>query len=77
MSWGTVEFTRVCGLKVTRTVAEVKPFIFKMKCHQVVSGIVTFTTSDNRIWTLDYGDGGYDNKATLIKIGETKEIKLK
>lgn len=76
-SWGTVEFTRKNGIKVSKTIAETTPLVFKMACHQNVSGIVTFTTSDNRTWTLDYGDGECDNKAMLTKNGETKEIKLK
>ncbi len=76
-SWGFVEFTRKSGLKVTKTITEANPLVFKMECHQVVSGIVTFNTSDNRTWTLDYGNGDCDNKAILTKNGESKEIKLK
>lgn len=73
-TWGKVEFTRISGLKLTKTVNEATPLLFKMSCHQIVSGIVTFTTSDNRTWTIDYGDGTCDRKATITKNGETKTI---
>jgi hypothetical protein len=76
-SWGTSEFTRANGIKVTKTIAETNPLVFKMECHQMVSGVVTFTTSDNRTWSIDYGKGDCDNKAVVTKNGETKEINLR
>jgi hypothetical protein len=76
-SWGTSEFSRVSGIKLSKTIEEAKPLVFKMECHQIVSGIVSFKTSDNRNWSIDYGSGECDNKATVTKDGETKEITLR
>lgn len=77
VSWGTVEFTRVSGVKVTKTVTADKPLVFKVACHHMVSGVVSVSTSNNQSWTIDFGDGTCDNKALLTKNGETKEIKIK
>lgn len=76
-SWGKVEFTRVSGLKVTKTIAESDPLVFKVSCHRLVSGTVNFATSDNRSWSVDYGDGECDNLATVTEGGKTKIIHLK
>jgi hypothetical protein len=76
-SWGKVEFTRVSGLKVTKTIVEADPLVFKASCHRLVSGTVTFTTSDNRSWSVDYGDGECDNLATVTNGDKTKVIHLK
>ena len=77
VSWGTVEFTRISGVKVTKTVTSQNPLVFKVACHHIVSGIVSVTTSDNRSWTLNYGDGACDNKATLTIGDKTKEIRIR
>jgi hypothetical protein len=77
VSWGTVEFTRISGVKVTKTVTSQNPLVFKVVCHHIVSGIVSVTTSDNRSWTLNYGDGACDNKATLTVGDKTKEIRIR
>jgi hypothetical protein len=76
-SWGTSEFTRVSGVKLSKTITEANPLVFKMECHQIVSGVVSFKTSDNRSWSIDYGTGECDNKATVTKDGETKVINLR
>ncbi|HPJ79802.1 MAG TPA: hypothetical protein P5086_04965 [Prolixibacteraceae bacterium] len=76
-SWGTVEVTRLNGIKFTKTITQENPVVFLVSCHRNVSGVVTFTTSDGRSWSLDYGDGTCDNLATLTKDGESKTIKLK
>jgi hypothetical protein len=76
-SWGTSEFTRVSGIKLSKTIAEANPLVFKMECKEIVSGVVSFTTSDKRSWSIDYGTGVCDNKAIVTKDGETREIKLK
>ena len=76
-SWGIVEFTRVNDIKVTKTVDESAPLVFKMLCHRIVSGIVKVTTSDNRSWTIDYGDGECDNKATITNGDKTRIILLR
>jgi len=38
--------------------------------------MISVTTSDNRSWTINYGDGTCDAKATLTMDGKTKEIKI-
>ncbi len=77
VSWGTVEFTRISGVKVTKTITSADPLVFKVACHHIVSGTVSVTTSNNRSWTINYGDGSCDNKATLTIGGKTKEIKIR
>ena len=77
VSWGTVEFTRVSGVKVTKTVTSENPLVFKAACHHIVSGIVSFTTSNDRSWTIDYGNGDCDNKATLTNGDKVKEIRIR
>lgn len=77
VSWGTVEFTRVSGVKVNKTITAEKPLIFKAACHHIVSGVVSFTNSNNRNWTIDYGNGDCDNKATLTIGDKTKEITIR
>ncbi len=77
VSWGTAEFTRVSGVKVTKTITSADPLIFKVACHHIVSGTVLVTTSDNRSWTINYGDGDCDNKATLIIGDKTREIRIR
>lgn len=77
VSWGTVEFTSVSGVKSTKTITAEKPLVFKAACHHIVSGTVSFTTSNNRSWTIDYGNGYCDNKATLTIGDKTKEITIR
>ncbi|MDP3645306.1 MAG: hypothetical protein Q8S54_19240 [Bacteroidota bacterium] len=76
VSWGTAEFTRISGVKVTKTISSETPLVFKVACHHIVSGIVSFTTSNNSNWTINYGNGECDNKATLTNGDKTKEIKI-
>ena len=77
VSWGTVEFTRVSGVKVTKTITSADPLVFKVACHHIVSGTVSITTSNNRSWTINYGDGSCDTKAILTIGDKTKEIKIR
>ncbi len=76
-TWGTAEITRPNGIKLTKNIGESDPLVFTVSCHRIVSGTVTFTTSKNQTWSIDYGDGECDNQATLTKNGESKTIKLK
>jgi hypothetical protein len=76
-SWGIVEFTRVNDIIVTKTIDESAPLVFKVLCHRIVSGIVNVTTSDNRSWTIDYGDGECDNRATITNGDNTRIIFLR
>lgn len=75
--WGTVEFIRISGVKLTKTITAENPLIFKIACHHIVSGLVSVTTSTNRSWTIDFGNGDCDNKATLTIGEKTKEIRIR
>jgi hypothetical protein len=76
VSWGNVEFTKVSGEKITKTIANATPLVFKVACHQIISGIISVTNSKHS-WTIDYGTGTCDNKAMLTKDGVSKEITLR
>lgn len=77
VSWGKVEFTRLSGVTVNKTISADTPLVFKTACHQIVSGIVTITTSKGASWTIDYGNGDCDNLATLTRNGKTREITIR
>lgn len=77
VSWGTVEFTRVSEVKVTKIVTAENPLVFKTACHHIVSGIVSFTSSNDKSWTIDFGNGECDNKAKLTIGDKTKEIRIR
>jgi hypothetical protein len=77
VSWGTVDFTRISGVKVTKTITSGDALVFKLACHHMVSGTVTFTTSNDRKWSINYGNGDCDNKATLTSGDKTKEITIR
>lgn len=76
-SWGTATVTRKNGVVVTRGIAESNPLVFKMDCHQIVSGVVQIKTSNDHSMTIDYGKGDCDNKATVTKDGVTREITIR
>jgi hypothetical protein len=77
VSWGTAEFTRVSGVKLTKTISATTPLVFNVACHHIVSGIVTFKTSKDNSWSINYGTGECDNLATLTNGTKTKEIKIR
>jgi len=77
VSWGKVEFTRITGVQVTKTISDKNPLVYKIACHHLVSGIVNVTTSKNASWSIDYGDGTCDNLAILTIGDKTKEIKIR
>jgi len=77
VSWGTVEFTRVSGVKVTKTISDKNPLVYKIACHHIVSGKVEIKSSKNISWSIDYGNGECDNLAMLTIGDKTKEIKIK
>lgn len=77
VSWGTVVFTRISGVEITKTITANSPLIFKTECHHLVSGIVSVTTSNNRSWSINYGNGDCDNLATLTIGDKTKEIRIR
>lgn len=77
VSWGTVEFTRISGVKITKTIAQENPLVFRNACHHMVSGVVSVATSNNQNWTIDYGNGTCDNLAILTINGQAKEIRIR
>lgn len=77
VSWGTVVFTRISGVEITKTITASSPLIFKTECHHLVSGIVSVTTSNNRSWSINYGNGDCDNLATLTIGDKSKEIRIR
>jgi len=77
VSWGNVVFTRTSGVVLTKAIAAETPLVYKAACGHIVSGIVSVSTSTNRNWTLDYGDGACDDKATMTRDGKTKEITIR
>lgn len=76
LTWGSVINTRPNGVVVTKTISETTPLLFQASCRHIVSGIASFENSKNRKWSIDYGDGSCDNKATLIVNGKSKEITI-
>ncbi len=77
VSWGTVAFTRVNGVVVTKTITAATPLVFNVACHHIVSGIVSITTSNKKSWSVNYGNGDCDNLATVTIGDKTKEIKIR
>ncbi|CAL2102646.1 conserved protein of unknown function [Tenacibaculum sp. 190130A14a] len=62
---------------VVKTAEITTNLIRKFACKFIVSGVVELSKND-RIYTLDFGDGECDNKATLTDSeGNTKEITLR
>jgi len=62
------------GVAYTATITE--PLIKATSCLWIESGVVTFTNSNGKILTLDFGDGECDNLATVTLNGISKEITL-
>jgi hypothetical protein len=61
----------------TYTVTIIQPLVRDMTCAWLTEGIVTRTKSD-KTWTLDYGNGDCDRKATVTgPNGATREIILR
>lgn len=77
LTWGTVSNTRPNGVVVTKTVTETTPLVFEAYCKHIVSGIASFENSKGRKWSINYGDGNCDDKATLESEGKTKEITIR
>jgi hypothetical protein len=77
LTWGTVSNTRPNGVITTKTISETTPLVFEAYCKHIVSGIASFENSKGRKWSINYGDGSCDNKATLESDGKTKEIDIR
>lgn len=76
LTWGSVINTRPNGVVVTKTIDETTPLLFQASCKHIVSGIASFENSKGRKWSINYGDGSCDNKATLTVNGKSKEITI-
>jgi hypothetical protein len=76
-TWGMVEFTRVSGIKVTKTVTAENPLLYSASCHHIVSGTVLIATSTNHNWSIDFGNGECDSKAILTIGNKSKEITIR
>lgn len=76
-TFGTVEFTRAKGVKVTKTVTAENPLLYSASCHHIVGGLVSITTSTGHSWSIDFGNGACDNKAILTINNNTKEITIR
>lgn len=75
-TWGTVEFTRINGNKITKTIDVTTPLVYKIVCRQIVSGTQVITRSDKKTLTINYGDGTCDREATVTDGISTWTIKL-
>ncbi len=73
-TFGTVKFTRVSGINVTKTATSDNPLIYSAYCHHITSGVVSISTSAGHNWSIDFGNGECNNKAILTINNKTKEI---
>jgi hypothetical protein len=76
LTWGSSIVTRSNGVIMTKTIAETTPLVFQVSCRHTVSGIASFENSKGRTWSINYGDGSCDNKATLTVNGKSKQITI-
>ena len=76
-TFGTVEFTRVSGVKVSKTVLAENPLVYSAACHHIISGLVSIITSTGHTWSIDFGTGECDNKAILTINNKSKEITIR
>jgi len=76
VTWGSVVNTRPNGVIITKTIAEATALVYQHSCKHIVSGIASFENSKGRNWTINYGDGSCDDKATLTENGTSKEITI-
>lgn len=53
----------------------ITPLLYDGSCEYIKSGIIELTRND-KVTTIDYGDGTCDNKATVTTDGTTEEINL-
>jgi hypothetical protein len=74
-SWGEVVTEWQDGKTVTKTISEENPLVFLHACRQIVSGVLSVTSGENS-WSIDYGQGDCDNKATITRNGVGREIRI-
>ena len=71
---GDMEVTNSDGVEYSREIT--KPLVRTGECIFLTEGTVLIVKKDGTQATLDYGDGECDNKATITKDDQTKEITL-
>lgn len=71
---GTASGKNADGIAYANTI--INPLYWKRVCAFIVSGTVQIARQGYEPFELDYGDGGCDNKATVSRGGESKEIAL-
>lgn len=76
ITWGEVKTTRQSGVVVTKTIAQDTPLVFMVSCRQIVSGIAIITVGANQTWSIDYGQGECDNKATVTRGTDVRIVRL-
>lgn len=75
-TWGTAEFTNAKSVKISKSIAETSPLVFKFTCKQIVSGKQVVTRGD-KTFTTDFGDGSCDDMAIVNDGTKSWPIKLK
>ncbi|WP_163716466.1 hypothetical protein [Mangrovibacterium lignilyticum] len=71
---GSITDTTSEGMTYSKTIVD--PLTAKLDCSYFVSGQIDIQTNGELVFTLDYGDGTCDNKATITKNNDSKEINL-
>lgn len=71
---GQITDTDSNGLVLTKTIKE--PLTIIPKCTYFVSGKVDVSKNNELLFTLDFGSGTCDNKATITLNNDTREILL-
>ena len=74
-SWGEVITEWQDGKTVIKNISEDNSLVFLQACRQIVSGVLSVTSSENS-WSIDYGQGDCDNKATINRNGIEREIRI-
>ena len=74
-SWGEVVTIWQEGNTLTKTISEENPLVFLHACRQIVSGVLSVTSGEN-FWSIDYGQGDCNNKATITRNGVEREIRI-
>jgi hypothetical protein len=76
-TWGITQFTNAKGQSITKTVLEATPKLYKTICRQVVSGIMTIDFGNDKVWTVNFGDGTCDHLATVTNGEDSWVVRLR
>lgn len=72
---GSASGTNYKGKSYSRTIVE--PLHIKMACRFIVSGVIELQVEGCEPVVIDYGNGECDNKVTVTKGTETRELEMK